>query len=317
MGSASVLSTTKDLDHGAWLALRRQGIGSSDAAAIAGLNPYRSPMGVYLDKVGEMPEQEPNERMYWGTVLEDVVAKEFALRSGLKVRRRNAVLQSAIHPFMLANLDRECYGGPDGVGIVECKTTSAWNANAWDDAAVPDMYAIQVHHQLAVTGYAFGWVAVLIGGNDFRMKRIDRDPEIIAYLIRIEADFWRLVESRTPPDVDGTEASAQAIRLMYPRAQRIQAALPLELRDDIASYRLAKAEVKEWEQRADLAAQRIQAALGDAEEGLLAGQVAVTWRNVSSTRLDTKALKAEQPDIYDRYAKESLTRRFLVKEASL
>ncbi len=38
----------------------------------------------------------------------------------------------------------------------------------------------------------------------------------------------------------------------------------------------------------------------------------VTWKTVSGTRLDTKALKAERPEIYARYAAETATKRFTV-----
>ena len=85
--SAQILVSTLNMDRNEWLEYRKRGIGGSDAAAVAGLNPWKSPMAVWLEKTGRVEPEEPGEAAYWGTVLEDVVAKEFSLRTGIKVRR--------------------------------------------------------------------------------------------------------------------------------------------------------------------------------------------------------------------------------------
>jgi putative phage-type endonuclease len=122
-----------------WLRERRRGIGGSEAAAILGLSPWATPLDVYLDKIGEGEDVEETEAMYFGTILEGVVADEFSRRTGLKVRRRNALLTHPDYPWMIANIDRMVVGG----GLLECKTCNAFNP--WN-GVVPEHYQIQVQH---------------------------------------------------------------------------------------------------------------------------------------------------------------------------
>lgn len=263
-----------------WLADRRKGIGGSDVAAILGLNPWRSPFDVYLEKIDEAPPREVGEAAYWGGVLEDVVSREFAKRTGLKVQRRNALLQHPEHEFMVASLDREIVAKPRGV--LEAKTTSAWNRDEWGDDKAPDAYVLQVMHYLAVTGYTYGYLAVLIGGNNFRMARVDRDEELIAYLIEREAEFWRRIETRTPPPVDGSAACTATIKALYSASERESVLLPLEAADVFREYCAGCADVKAAEARRDAAANEIKALMGDAEVGYLPGisKPVVTWKTV-------------------------------------
>ena len=96
------------MDRTAWLAARRTGIGGSDISAILGLSPWRSPVHVWLDKTGQAPDEPPAnaEAMYWGKTLEDVVAREYAQRTGRRVQRVNAILRHPQHEWMLGNIDR-------------------------------------------------------------------------------------------------------------------------------------------------------------------------------------------------------------------
>ena len=121
------LVKTNNLNREQWLTVRKGGIGSSDAAAAVGLNPYKSQLGLWLEKTGRdggLPKTDPNDEtspMYWGTLLESIVAAHYTKRTGHKVRRINAVLQHRREAWMLANLDREVIGAAD-VQILECKT---------------------------------------------------------------------------------------------------------------------------------------------------------------------------------------------------
>lgn len=308
--TAVVMAKTIDMSRDEWLELRRQGIGGSDAAAIAGLNPWKSPIEVYLDKIGEMPEQEDNERMYWGRILEDVVAREFTERTGKRVRRRNAILQHPKHSFMLANIDRELVG--EKVGL-ECKTTSEYAKDQWDGDQVPDMYILQCQHYMAVTGYTGWWIAALIGGNKFVYKYIERDEDIISYLIQTESDFWQMIENRTPPAVDGSVSSSDVLKLLYPEsAPDTETVLPIDAIELIEAYEAASADEKAATARKDEAANKLKAMLGDLECGRV-GDRKITWKTIRSTRLDSKALKEAHPDICEEFEKESSYRRFTIK----
>jgi putative phage-type endonuclease len=308
--AALELVKTNTLTRDEWLQARKKGIGGSDIAAIAGLSPWRSPMAVYLEKIGEIPDQEENEAMYWGTKLEDIVAEEFALRTGMKVQRVNAILQHPENPWMLANIDRRIVGQKAGL---ECKTTSAYGRDQWEDEKVPDVYMLQCQWYMAVTGYQSWWIAVLIGGNTFRYKDIQRDEDIIAYITQIGRDFWTLVENRTPPAIDGSDSSAEVLSVLYPADKAIEEEidLPNDAESFVTEFTHAQNMESHWKSKKDEAANKLKALLGEKTVGLTFAHK-VCWKPVTSTRVDTDALK--KAGLYEKYSKSSSTRRFTVKE---
>lgn len=211
------LVETKGLDRDEWLEVRKGGIGSSDAAAAVGLNPYKSPLELWMDKTGRTSANGEHagfdDPRYWGTLLEPYVAIAYQQKTDRRVRKVNAVLQHPSFPFMLANIDREVIGSPE-VQILECKTAGEFGSRLWRDG-VPEYVQIQVQHQLAVTGKAVADVAVLLCGQELEIFRILRDEDVIARLIVLEARFWEHVETDTPPPADGSESSARALRQLY------------------------------------------------------------------------------------------------------
>ncbi|MED1881236.1 hypothetical protein EDM54_02485 [Brevibacillus borstelensis] len=309
---ALAIVSTKDMDRELWLQYRRKGIGGSDAAAIAGLSKWKSPVAVYLEKIGQTPpEENQSEAAYFGTILEDVVAQEFTRRTGQKVKRRNAILQHPDYPFMLANVDRLIVG--ERVGL-ECKTASEYLKSEWEGEEIPAPYLLQCQHYMAVTGYDAWWIAVLIGGNKFVYKKIERDEEIIQFLIGLESDFWNNhVVPQVPPMVDGTEASTELLKKMYPVAVAgSEIHLPSDAELLITEWEVAKANLKTAEERVTELENRLKALLGENEVGVSRTHV-VTWRTVTSERVDSKRLAKEQPEIYRQYLKPSVSRRFGIK----
>ena len=305
------LAKTDEMLREEWLEFRRRGLGGSDIAAIAGLSPWRSPMAVYLEKIGDIPGQEESEAMYWGKRLEDVVADEFALKTGLKVARKNAILQHPDHPWMLANIDRRIVGQKAGL---ECKTTSAYGKENWENGKVPDMYLLQCQWYMAVTGYDSWWIAVLIGGNTFQYKEIQRDEEIIRHITEIGRDFWGLVENRTPPAMDGSESSADVLNVLFPAESTRDEAEEINLAgaDTVLNEFLRAQEMeRQWKVAKDEAANKLKAQMGDYCMGRV-GRHKVSWKPVISARLDTNALK--EAGLYDRFTKASTYRRFTVSE---
>ena len=309
-----VAANTLDMTREDWLELRRGGIGGSDAGTIAGLNPWRSPMELYLDKTGEIPPQPENEAMYWGTVLEDVVANEFTRRTSLKVRRRNAILRSVEHPFMLANVDRLIVGIDEGL---ECKTANAFTKDKWDKGGMPEMYEAQIQHYMAVTGYKAWWIAVLIGGNDFRYQRVERDDEFIKILIDLEKDFWENhILAGVMPDVDGSPASCELIKQMFPNAEpKTRINLSEEAASDLDSYLQYMEMEKKYKEAKEEYANRLKLAVGDNEVGVI-GDNLINWKQVTSNRFDGKAFQKDHPDLFEKYSKASSYRRFTIKQAS-
>lgn len=180
---------------------RKLSLGGSDAAAAVNLSPWKSPYKLWLEKLGKSPPKDLDSKdfIHFGRVLEDVVAVEFMRRTGSRVARVNSQLVHPDHPFMTATIDRRLVGVREGL---ECKTASVWNADEWGDKddQVPLHYLLQAAHYLAVTGWNAWHIAVLIGGNDFRRFRIERDEEFIESLITREREFWDRVQSGEPPE---------------------------------------------------------------------------------------------------------------------
>lgn len=310
--TAVTLVKTLDMPRDEWLETRRRGIGGSDASAIMGMNPWKTQMDVWLEKTGEFiddDEEQNNEKMYWGTILEDVIAQEFATRTGLKVRRKNAILGHREHPFMIANVDRLITGHQAGL---ECKTAGYYSTDEWE-MGVPEYYQVQVQHYMAVTGYSVWYVAVLIGGQEFRHYKISRDGQFIRELIEAEAEFWRLVETKTAPSLDGTKASSELVKKRYPEAETgKEIELPFEAFELIQQYENASEQERRIQLIKDEAANRLKDMLGTAGRGSIHGRQ-VIWQNISSKRFNTKAFQEEYPELYEHFVQESCYRRFSIK----
>lgn len=308
----TVLATTTEMNRQEWLKARKKGIGGSDAAAIAGLNKWKSPVAVYLDKIGlAVDGDSSSEAAYFGSILEDVVAQEFSKRTGLKVRRRNAILQHPEYPFMLANIDRLIVGRKEGL---ECKTASEYLKEEWKDDEVPAQYLIQCQHYMAVTGYEAWWIAVLIGGNKFIYKKIERDEEIIDYLIQLESDFWNNhVLKEEPPMFDGSEASSELLKALYPEAvPETEIELPPDANSLVDALDQVNSEIKELETQKKEYENQLKAMMGENEKAY-AGDKIITWKSVSSNRFDSKRFAKEHPELYNQYTKTTSYRRFAIK----
>ena len=310
--SVKILVSTENMPYEDWLEYRKQGIGGSDASVVCGINRYKSPIELWMEKTGQLPHQEAGEAAYWGTQLEPFVRAEFTKRTGIEVSRRNELLQSEEHPFMLANLDGICEVPDVGPCIFEAKTASAYKVGEWEDA-IPDEYALQLAHYMAVTGYAGAYIAVLIGGNTFKWKFIERDEELISMLIQLETDFWNHVQDGTPPPLDGSDASAKFLAERFPNSRpKSHIILPETADELLAQYDEACEELEAVTERKQKAENLLKEMIGENEVGT-AGDRIITWKSVSQERLDSKTLRAEHPVLYKKYVNQTSYRRFSVK----
>ena len=312
--SAAELAKTLDMPREQWLKLRRRGIGGSDAAAIVGLDRYRSPFDVYADKLGLKPEIPDNEAMRQGRDLEDYVAQRFMEATGKKVRRRNAILQHPEHTFMTANVDRWVVGENAGL---ECKTTSVLNRAKFNQGEFPPNYYVQCVHYMAVTGAERWYLAVLVLNNAFHVFTIERDDAEIQALIEAEKDFWENhILKQIPPAPDGSEATTEVIKQLFPEAKERKEAALFGYEQKIEQYLVLDEQVKELTKQRDALKQEIQLTLADAEIGRARGYI-VEWKNQTRQTLDTQRLKKEQAEIYNKYLKAPQTvRMFKIKEVS-
>lgn len=308
--------STLEMTHQEWLADRRKGIGGSDVATILGLNKWKSPYQLWLEKTGQINlEESDSEPAYWGNVLEEVVAREFCERTGKKVRRRNQVFEHEEYPFLRANIDRDVVGEN---ALLECKTANQFLAKDWDGEEIPTSYLCQVQHYMNVMNYDHAYIAVLIGGQKFIWKRIERDQKIIDMITERLVEFWESnVLGGTEPPIDGSKAASDFLNERYADQGTEEITLS-ESFDELIRYlnemkdseKIIKEEIAKLENQ-------IKSELGkkDAVIGITPKHV-ISWKSVASNRLNKKLLAAkypkavDDPDIYQ----TSESKRMTIKE---
>lgn len=306
------LVSTATMDRDDWLKWRQKGIGGSDASIICGINKYKSPIELWLEKTGQDEPKEAGEPAYWGNIMEPIIREEFTRRTGINVREYKYILQHSEYSFMFANIDGLIMADDGSQLIFEAKTASSYNSHEWE-LDVPESYQLQVQHYLAVTGFKGAYIAVLIGGNHFKYFYIERDEEIIKPLIKLEQIFWGYVENNVPPKIDGSQACSEFINRMYTAGTKKDVLeLPEEALDLIHQYEISQNIEKDAATQKEEAVNKLKNLLGEHLLATVGGRI-VSWSNVSTERLDTKMLKAEQPDIYAKYLSKSNYRRFSVR----
>lgn len=312
----SMLSKTTDISKDEWLELRKLGITGTDLGGITGISKYSSPIKVYLDKIGELEPTEDNEVMYWGRVMEDVIAKEFKNRNtNLKVQKVNVILKHQEYEWALGNIDRLIRNEKGQRGILEIKTVSEYIKGAWEGEEVPPQYMVQLQWYMFVTGVDYGYFAALIGGNKYVQKYVKRDNELIEILKSSAENFWlNNVLKKNPPIIDGSEASSELLKRIYPNSVKgSQIELPQDANELIEKIEQFKSKQNEIKESISECENRLKDMLGENEVGIC-GDRKVTWKTYSRTSVDTKKLKKENLDVYEKYCKTSSYRKFDIKE---
>lgn len=263
-------------DQAEWLAIRRNSIGGSDAAAIMGLSPFGSAYSLWAEKTGKHEPEDIShvEAVRLGHDLEDYVAHRFMEDTGLKVRRENSVLKNDEIPFAHATVDRLVIGQQAGL---ECKTTSVMSMKSFRNGEFPANYYCQCQHYMMVTGYPVWYLAVLILGKEFKVFRIERDEDDIRALREAEERFWQHVLDQTPPPASGTEADAKIISTMFPES-RYGSEMQMFGREGIIQRWFEKdAEIKELTKERDAIKQELQLEMGDCETARC-GSYKISWK---------------------------------------
>ena len=194
-----------------WHTLREKRIGGSDIGAILGVNKYKSIIDVYIDKT-EGSKFEGNEATFWGHMHEATIMKVFAQK-----HREFNVYQapySVVDNFLIANLDAVLKDRNTGEhGVLEIKTTNAFNYKDWEGDVIPQYYYAQVQHYLMITGYKFAYIAVLIGGNKYKDFKIERNEEDIELIRNKATEFYKEnILKQMPPIPDGSDAYMEYLK---------------------------------------------------------------------------------------------------------
>lgn len=308
------IANTLNMPHEEWVKLRKGGIGGSDIGAIMGINPYSSSFNVFIDKTTDyVKDLSDNEAVYWGTTLEDIVAKKFEKRTGKKVARLNAILQSKETSFAYANIDRRIVGEDAGL---ECKTTNAFNANEWKDGEVPASYICQCQWYMYVTGFKKWYIACLIGGQNFVQYTLERDDELIRYMLERASEFWNNnVLKNEAPLADGSANCTEYLKEKFPEDNGES----VMFTSDYIAYVEQLAEIKKQEkelknQKTDLE-NRLKQYMGEAQTGTCE-KYTVSWKTQNSApKLDKKRLAEDiGAEFLAQYYTPTTVRRFSIKE---
>lgn len=311
--SAEILPLSNELSRQEWLNARKKGIGGSDAPVVLGLSKYKTPFELWLEKTDQtFVDESQSDAAYFGALLEDLVAKEFEKRTGKKVRRNNFILQHPKYDFIIANIDRKVVGEN---ALLECKTASAYYAKEWENDEVPAPYLVQVQHYMGVTRYEKAYIAVLIGGQKFVWKEIERDDELINMIFEAEIDFWNNhVLANVPPALDGSSAAEEYLKERYKETDPNKIVnLAFDYKEKLTHYLELKENIKQLETMKKQIENELKNELKDAEIGITKGYK-VTWKPVTQNRVDNKLLQEKFPDVYKQVLKQTQYRKFDVKE---
>ena len=345
-------TTTAEDDRENWLRERKKGIGGSDVAAVLGLNPWRTPLDVFNEKTAETVDDKPqSEAAHFGTILEDVVADEFARRTGFKVARFNKTLTQnpGCHTggvgWARANLDRvivnpaiaktvrftseashalqaKCFTRGLWLttdAILECKTASAYASDLWGPSQeaeiragevvtehkIPIYYETQVQWYLGLTGANVCYVAVLIGGNDFRIYAVKPDKELFE---AIAAKCWAFWSGHVLTGEPPAATSVEDVKKLFARDSGEMVEATNEVATTIGELRTVKARIKELKDEQEALEQSLIVALGERTGFLIGGEKAVTYKAQTVNRFDTTAFKKADPATYNAYIKTNTTR---------
>ena len=259
-------------------------IGGSDIGAILGLNPWKSAYTLWAEKSGriEVEDISDKEAVWWGTNMEELVAKRFCMKTGKKVKKTTYEFSCKEYPFLVAHVDRL------GVGekfVLECKTTSARNRMNYNAGEVPPMHYAQVQFYLMLTGYTEGYLATK-RDSDFYITKIDRNDEFIEEMLESAISFWQMVQDGTEPDIDDSESTADTINQMYPES--IQAVMDLsDYRQTIESRIQIAMQIKSLESIKRQCDSVIKSAMEDCESAVC-DEYKISWKtNKSGVRVFT------------------------------
>jgi putative phage-type endonuclease len=258
------------------LALRKSCIGGSDMPIILGLSSYKTPYQLYLEKISDdVITQEESPQQYWGSQLEGVIREEFAKRNNVEVVESHNVVHP-LYDYMRGNLDGYI---PSLNAVLEVKCSNQFMAAEWGESytdVIPLQYIVQVAWYCMLTNADCAYIAVLIGGHDYREYKYQRDFALEEDLIAKAKTFWRCVQLRQPP----APVNQSDLRLMYPKhdpAKTVTIAEPIA--DQLTTLVETRYKIKELSEVEDQYKFNIMQFMQDAECLVDAeGKPIVTWK---------------------------------------
>lgn len=222
-----------------WLEMRKRSIGASDVSAIMGTaNPkYQSRYKLWNEKMGLLPlDAEQSEIQLFGHLMEKTAAEAFNIQfgKGQIVDPKGIGIRHNLFPWMTASIDRMLVldDGPVAQGLdfewtattefgwipIEIKNVSEYKTDEWNAFSIPEMYYDQVQAQLEVTAKPRAIVIAIFGGNRMGVYTVWRDVVRGAQITKAAEEFWESLQNEECPLPDDSEATEDALKLRYPKA---------------------------------------------------------------------------------------------------
>ena len=285
--------TTTSMSYEQWLHRRRESIGASESGAILGVNPWRSAMDVYFDKVGESEPIEDNLNMRLGRDLEPVIKKLFEEETGLTVRNDNKIRIDEEHLFITTNLDGMVVG--EKVPI-EYKTMGKW------DGEISDTYYTQLQHQMMVTKTShIYFVALVLGYNkNLIIEKFDRDDDFITEMRQELINFWNNnVLTKSPPN----PISLEDVNKMFKRSEDgSRKSADKEIKDKCHYLNDLFYRKKQLEESIKNEKKEILSFMGENEIMEFQGIPIATWKSTKDRmKFDNKSFSKDHPKLYEDY----------------
>jgi putative phage-type endonuclease len=293
---------------------RKLYIGGSDVAAILGFNKYRSPLDVFFEKRGLISSDEnENEYIYWGTKLEPLIAEKFCKKTKAIVTRDMPIKYHPDYNFLAAHIDGFI---PEQNAILECKNIGLNNKNKWGEEftdEIPEQYLCQVAHYSLIYQPNIIYIAVLFGGNDFKVYTYHPNKKFENTLLEKLLFFWNEnIIKNIPP----LPRNLEEIKKIYPigTEKKVISADNNLLTIYENSLKLVK-QKEELELSIETHKTSLANYMKDAEILLdNSGDLLATFKNRIIHTIDSKALKTEQPEIHAQFLKENVSRVFMLKK---
>lgn len=266
---SAVLLGNETPNTAGWYKLRSQGLGGSEMAAVVGLSPWTSRFTLWHRKAGNIGPQEASESMDWGHRLEPVILDAYAERfPDARVDRGIGTHRHLRRRWQIGNPDAIKYTEkPYTATVVDAKTADKNDAFEWGPDGsdqVPPYYRVQLIHYGDVFEVQHADIALLLGGNDFRVYHLTWTEDEAAWLREEGERFWQSVLDGDEPPLDGSDSTYQSVRELHPDIDGTE--IPLDP-DDYRAWRDAADAVKEHEQRMKAARAKCAQQMGNARYG--------------------------------------------------
>ncbi len=276
-------ATAKDVARARWLEERKTGIGGSDSARAVGVVPGRYKLWAEKSGLIESDDLSDLEFIKWGNRLERAVAEGFSEDTGREVTFHPpfTLRRHPERPWMIDTPDAYQYSQErDGRGVLQIKTAGQFRADDWAEGP-PVSYQVQLMHELEVTGCDWGTLAVLIGGQKLAWFDFDRHDRFIRAMVDQEEAFWQMVVDRQPPEVDGEQATAEALKRLYPHENGERVELPAESAEWDARLCELKEQLKALDAEKTLLENKLKAAIGEASIAVTPSGVLYTFKEIT------------------------------------